>query len=127
MRRVFESPWYHLDEAAPSSLWLRRTSEPFPSLAELDRVCAPVLAEIARRAPARLLTDLREAPSRNDPEFEERFAPYRAQMTRAAARNAVLVRSRVGALQIRRLAQRDDADLEVFHEDADAREWLTRG
>ena len=90
-------------------------------------MCRPLLAEIERRAPSRLLTDLRDAPSRNDPEFEERFAPYRAQMTRAAAENAVLVRTRVGALQIRRLAQRDDAALEVFHEDADARAWLTGG
>ncbi|MCB9592110.1 MAG: hypothetical protein H6719_05200 [Sandaracinaceae bacterium] len=121
---LHESPWYRLERVAPGALSLLRTSTPWDSLGELGAAHEPLLAALDAQRAARLLIDLRAAPSRNDPEFEERFERYRARLTAGGAQTGLLLRTRVGALQVQRLARNDGVDLRVFHEEDTARTWL---
>jgi hypothetical protein len=52
-----------------------------------------------------LLIDARDAPARNDAEFEETFARARRPILAQFGRVAVLVRSAVGKLQVTRYAR----------------------
>ena len=71
-----------------------------------------------------LLVDLRDVVGRNDPEFEEVIAPHRRRLMQSFGRAAVLVRSSVGAMQIRRLFAADGLSVEVFGDEDEALEWL---
>ena len=54
-----------------------------------------------------LLIDSRQAPARNDPEFERAMAPLRQDLLRGFPRTAILVQTAVGALQVTRHAKND--------------------
>lgn len=69
---------------------------------------------------ASLLIDSRQAPARNDPEFERVFAPLRADLMRGFSRVALVVRSAVGVLQVTRHARIDGIDAGVFTDPAEA-------
>lgn len=73
-----------------------------------------------QRHRASLLIDSRQAPARNDPEFERAFAPLRAEMMRGFSRVALVVRSAVGVLQVTRHARIDGVDAGVFTDPAEA-------
>lgn len=74
-----------------------------------------------------LLVDLRDVVGRNDPEFETAIAPHRRRLMQSFGRAAVLVRSSVGAMQIRRLFAEDGLSVEVFGDEGKALEWLASG
>lgn len=74
-----------------------------------------------------LLVDLRDVVGRNDPEFERAIAPHRRRLIESFGRAAILVRSSVGAMQIRRLFAEDGLTVEVFGDEALAVEWLAYG
>jgi hypothetical protein len=76
----------------------------------------------------RLLVDVRQAPSRNDDEFESIFRKHRDKMFGGFERRAVLVKSASGALQIQRLAREaHDGNERVFDDETEARAWLLAG
>jgi hypothetical protein len=72
-----------------------------------------------------LLIDLREAPGRNDAEFERAMASRRSELMRAFRSVAILVKTAVGELQVARIAREDGSDAKVFGDEAKALEWLT--
>lgn len=74
-----------------------------------------------------LLVDLRDVVGRNDPDFEVAIAPHRRRLMQSFGRAAVLVRSSVGAMQIRRLFAEDGIPVEVFGDEDDALDWLANG
>jgi hypothetical protein len=91
-------------EPGQSFIRLVRTAEPIRSLADVE-VAESVLeraAPKAERAKMGLLMDVREAPMRNDPEFERTIAPRVARLGAGFGRTAVLVRSAIGKLQVAR-------------------------
>jgi hypothetical protein len=104
-----------------------RSNEPFATIAELHESLRSLNAHLdsVRRASYRVLVDTRQAPSRNDPEFERAFAPHRAQMLAGFERRAVLVRSLAGKLQVQRHSREDAVDNQVFTEEAKALAWLS--
>lgn len=107
----------------------RRTDAGFDSLAEVARVHAEIaeLLEGLPRRRRRLYLDLRDAPSRNDEAFERALAPLRQRMLAEWERVAIVTRSVVGGLQVRRHAREDGLPVHVFSDPAQAEEYARRG
>jgi hypothetical protein len=73
-----------------------------------------------------LLSDVREAPGRNDPAFEAAIAQYRNELFAGFRRRATLVRTVAGALQVQRInREQHSPDVHVFHDEAEAIAYLT--
>ncbi|MCR9164389.1 MAG: hypothetical protein ACE37F_06865 [Nannocystaceae bacterium] len=98
-----------LDEVAPAF------EEIYAALRDID------LLDVA------VLVDLRDVVGRNDPDFEKAIAPHRRRLMESFGRAAVLVRSTVGAMQIRRLFAEDGLSAEVFGDEDEAMQWLVGG
>jgi len=87
---------------------LRRTPVPWPSLATLAEEADALLAALhASQRELGLLVDMRQAPRRNDPAFEQAMAGLRHGLCSYFARTAVLLESGVGELAAVRL-ERDE-------------------
>ncbi|MGZ3438861.1 MAG: hypothetical protein ACXVDD_05075 [Polyangia bacterium] len=111
-----------LDEAA-RRLRMTRTAAPFASPDEMQRAHREVLRAVAPFRGHRLLLDVRNGPSRNDPEYEEVLAALRKQIVE---RVAILVRSAVGGLHATRLAREDGVQARIFQDEALALAYLER-
>ena len=77
------------------------------------------------RTKLRLLIDLRAAPGRNDPEFEQAMATRRHELMRGFPAVAILVQTPVGELQIARISREDGSSAKVFSDEAKALAWLS--
>lgn len=103
---------WSLEEDVPRRLViLRRSALPFASiealLASNDEIIDCVRDEHARFG---VVVDMRQAPSRNDPAFENAMRKLRKTLERRFARLSVLVESTVGMLQVSRLERSDGAE-----------------
>jgi hypothetical protein len=118
-------------------VWLRRTSEVFPSIAELHRAYGEYLKVVddwlidrriksgilgtTAKTPMAWLTDVRAAPARrNDPEFERAIQERRADLLKRSSIIAVLVQSASGKMQLTRMARSGNAPLMIFDDFDDA-------
>lgn len=89
---------------------------------------APGLTKI-NRGDWGLLLDMRDAPMRNDVEFERAMGNEVATLLAGFRRRAVLVKTAVGALQLHRAARSlwgedPDSQPEVFRDEAEAMQHL---
>lgn len=103
-----------------------RSAERPPSIEEVTRAfdeAARVLDRL-ERGTLRLLIDLRAAPGRNDPEFEQAMAARRRELMRGFPAVAILVQTPVGELQIARITREDGSGARVFNDEAKALAWL---
>ncbi|WP_437818359.1 hypothetical protein [Sorangium sp. So ce1078] len=89
-----------------------RTAEPFDSIAQIEQECLEVTKALAPvdRSAMSLLLDIRAAPGRNDPTFEEATLRLRTAAVRGFGCVAVLVGTSAGALQVRRHSREDGID-----------------
>ena len=71
-----------------------------------------------------MLVDLRAAPGRNDPDFENAMAKQRLELLRGFAAIAILVQTAAGQLQISRIGREDGVDVAVFTDEFTAITWL---
>jgi hypothetical protein len=71
-----------------------------------------------------LLVDMRLSPMRNDPAYEQALAQARSRLLHGFRRVAVVVRTAAGLLQAKRHRRDDASDVEIFHEEAAALEYL---
>ena len=117
--------------AEPGRLILRvtRSSVPFRSADDVNTSCEPVqlALDAAGRGKKCLLIDSREAPARNDPEYEEWFRPHRIRMVLGFKRVAILMRSVVGRLQSERLLRnvdKTDGLVRIFTDETFALSYL---
>jgi sulfite reductase (NADPH) flavoprotein alpha-component len=55
------------------------------------------------------VVDMRQAPTRNDPEFEDAMSKLRKEIFSHYARVAVLVSSEIGVLQVNRIGRNEGA------------------
>jgi hypothetical protein len=118
-------------------VWLRRTSEVFPSIAELHRAYGEYLKVVddwlldrriksgdlgtKTKTPMAWLSDVRAAPARrNDPEFEQAIQERRADLLKRSSLIAVLVQSASGKMQLTRMARTANASLMIFDDFDDA-------
>ena len=124
---ILDGDYFHAERRGRVVV-VRRSAKGFDTLQEVERVHAR-LAEAVEALPRSNLgfyLDLRRAPSRNDPGFEEAIAPHRARFLSGWSRAAVVVESAVGGLQIRRHAAEDGTDVHVF-DDPDRALAFVRG
>ncbi|MEM6294022.1 MAG: hypothetical protein AAGA54_22280 [Myxococcota bacterium] len=77
-----------------------------------------------RLAQTDLLIDLRRGLGRNDVEFEQRLAARRKELFMRFRRSALLVRTAVGQLQVRRHMEADGVEPAVFLDETEAVAWL---
>ena len=87
----------------------KRTARGFDSIDEVRAAHTEVVALFDRvgRRGRRLMLDLRLAPGRMDPEFERAMKGFRPRIVGGWDRCAVLVKSALGGLQVRRLGRED--------------------
>jgi hypothetical protein len=107
------------DERANIVRWTR-TSTRFPSVKDaIDSYLALRAAvQPAIAARASLLVDIRMAPLRNDPEFDQIAKQYIDPLTARFAKVAVLVSTAVGKLQLNRIKRERSLQIEVFDDEA---------
>jgi hypothetical protein len=112
-----------------SVLCFERSEEPYASAAEFLSIHAQVgrVLDHLGRDRHGLLVDMRRAPLNNDPDFERTAERGRAILVRGFARVAVMVRTAVGALQVKRHVREDGRDILVTTEPWRARDFLAEG
>ena len=119
---VLPSPsrWFEVERLDETAVVVRRTGTRM-EVTDLARAYEPILAYLEATRPAGVLVDLRDAPGRNDDAYEQAVIPFRRRLLIAAPRVVVLVRMRVGALQVARHARADGVDVVVTHDPDTAR------
>jgi hypothetical protein len=124
---VLETPYYIIEmELGSAIVRTRRTAEPYLALADMERdyeLISAALDQTGRERKA-LLIDLRDGPRRNDPEFEDTMRRIRPKMLRGFRHVAAVVRTAVGALQVKRHMREDGVGAEVFYEEEEALDYL---
>jgi sulfite reductase (NADPH) flavoprotein alpha-component len=85
---------------------LRRTPVPFDSVEDITAANDKVIEHFRPHHKSYgIVVDMRQAPTRNDPAFENAMSRLRAQVGEVFARVAVLIESSVGVLQVDRLGR----------------------
>ncbi|MEP7120619.1 MAG: hypothetical protein ABJE95_06910 [Byssovorax sp.] len=127
MAHLFSTPQITLTTEADSRLVRYvRTSVPYPTLAEYERLherAGAALDQLGRKRHV-LLVDMREAILNNDPAFERAAVRCRQLLVHDFRRMAVLVKTAVGALQIGRHIREDSLDAPVFNDETAAVSYL---
>jgi hypothetical protein len=101
-----------------------RTTTPMPERsAEVRAAFASLLPRLTPYFGGRALLDLRLGPGRNDPEFEAATKALRVEILRRFERVAIVVRSAVGVLHVKRLSQGEG---EIFLDEDEALRHLTQ-
>ncbi|WP_437586131.1 hypothetical protein [Sorangium sp. So ce1000] len=103
-----------------------RSAEPFDSIEQIEQKCREVIAALAPvdRTVMSLLLDIRAAPGRNDPKFEEATLRLRTAAVRGFGRVAVLVQTTAGALQVRRHNREDGIDRMISDDERELLAYL---
>lgn len=120
---LLSNPWFELSRMPERVVRVARTATPFETAEDLERAHQEVGRALDALPRSRLgvLVDLRQAPARNDPEFERLMPGHRRRIFEGFARRAVLVQSAVGKLHVQRHARTDGfPDLKVFTDEAAA-------
>jgi hypothetical protein len=104
-----------------------RSSVPMASLEEAARHFGQAVSVINAlgRSRIRLVIDLRQAPSKNEPQYETAMAEHRRQVAKDILRVAVLVRTAAGRLQVQRLGKADHIQQLIVSDEAEAIAYLT--
>lgn len=104
-----------------------RSDRPFTHLEELHDAYGALVrisASLDRKSLG-LLIDLRDAPARNDPAFEQAMSKYRGPMMQGYQRVALLVKTVTGKLQVSRHALEDRTAVLVTQDATEASAFLT--
>jgi hypothetical protein len=103
-----------------------RTEEHFESAAQMEAAYGELVRVMDRvdRPRYAQLVDVRDAPPRNDPEFEGIVARHHAGLYRGFLANVVLVQSVVGKLHVKRLLDGSGVKARVFDNETEALEYL---
>jgi hypothetical protein len=123
--RVLTTPYCAMTwDRTRSIMRFTRNETPYPSVQRLEQERVDVEHTLDAWGRSRLLVDLRAAAPRNDPAFEAAIAGFRRGLFRGGKRMAVLVRTAVGALQVKRHMREDGIDAEVFLDEEEALAYL---
>jgi serine/threonine protein kinase len=126
---VIKNEYYEVVVDAPRRLvQVYRSSVPFASAEAVEQACGPIqeLLDAMGRSATRLFIDSRQAPSRNDPEYERWFEYHRTRMVSGLLRAAIVLRSAVGKLHAERMLRRDGnyESVRVFTDEEAAMAYL---
>jgi len=105
---------------------LQRTGLDYPDIPTMERDLDAIIAVLDRigRDRRAFCVDWREGPLRNDAPFEEALQKVMPRLLRGYRVVAVIVRSAVGALQVKRQLREANLSGEVFQDEADAFDFL---
>ncbi len=108
-RRLYTSRhWLFEEQPAQNLLVLQRTPAAWPSLARLRDENEALLGLLRTEQRSHgLLVDMRQAPIRNDADFEDAMAELRSKLTTHFQRVSILLESNLGELQVTRI-ERDE-------------------
>lgn len=128
MDELFRSPQLIVTrEESGRVIRARRTASPFGSAADMYAVEAQFLRAlpIRDRFAVSVLVDVRDAPMLANDALEIEAVKVIDAMASEFERSALLVRTAVGALQVRRIARTNSFRLELFEDEAMALAYLT--
>ena len=120
------TPWVSLETHGARAVRVIRHDVPFDTLEDVVTAYGGAAEALERMDRARMgvVVDLRSAPSRNDPEFEQALAPHRKRFLHGWVRTVILVRSQVGRMQVQRHGGDDGGKPIVVTEPAEAARLL---
>jgi len=101
-----------------------RSELAYASVEDIEREGLEVERALKKAGKIRLLIDLRAATPRNDPSFEVAIAQFRHKLLGGGQRVAILVRTAMGALQVKRHMREDGIQVEVFTQEEEAIAFL---
>jgi hypothetical protein len=113
-------------DADPRLVRYVRTSVPYPSLDEYERLherAGHLLDQLGRKRHV-LLVDMRSATLNNDPAFERAAGRCRQLLVHDFRRMAVLAKTAVGVLQIGRHIREDSLESPIFSDETAAVSYL---
>lgn len=105
---------------------IQRTGLDYPDIHTMERDMDAIVAVLDRLGRDRkaFCIDWREGPLRNDTPFEEALQRLMPRLLRGYRVVAIIVRSAVGALQVKRQLREANLSGEVFQDEADAYDFL---
>ena len=127
---LYGDPYVTLTVSASTGLYrFTRSPLPYPSIAEMQHGFMQLLERLHSLKPQRaaLLVDMRLAPARNDPAFEEAQAQLRQRMLSHFDRLATLVASTTGLLHVQRFSRQDRIPVVGFVSEPAAVDYLLTG
>jgi hypothetical protein len=123
-----ETEYYVLRLDRTCRLFLaQRKPKHFEQLSEIKRCFEHVerlITDELKRPAYKLLVDIRQGPSRNDPAFEAEIARHRGKLLFGFAKNAAIARTVAGTLQVQRYAQKDAREVFTTTRPEEAFEYL---
>lgn len=125
MHTLYESEFMRVDvDQERSILWIRRSTKPFPTI-DYARNENLLIAQRSQSLPLRFLVlDSRQAPGRNDDDFERAMRPVFQSYINRFERAAMLVQTAIGKLQMQRLSRSSPIPIGVFTSDEEAVKFL---
>ena len=121
------SPFHRVDVLyAGRIVRLVRSSHAFQSVLELHHERLLLVEALNRLGRARrgLLVDSRDAPHTTDDRMQEEFRRFRLDVSRGFDAVAIVVRTKVGMLQVRRLGTQPSSEARAFDDENLAIEFL---
>jgi hypothetical protein len=128
LRKLVANDYCQLDyDAATRVVRFVRSDVTIRSAEEARRFFGEAVAAITTlgRHRIRLVLDMRQAPMRNDPQYEQVLAEFRREVSRDVARVAVIVRTAVGRLHAQRLGKADSIEQAIVGSEAEALAYVT--
>jgi hypothetical protein len=127
---IFQDPYVTLSVAELSGMWrFMRSGVPYPTVDAMRDSFLKIM-ELCSYLPKQqisLLVDMRQAPARNDPEFELVQRTLRKEMLLYFARRATLVSTTAGLLHVQRYSREDGVKVVGFTSEAEAATYLLTG
>ena len=103
--------WTMEENAERGYVVLARSAEPIKSIEEFISLNDQIIAKMrADHKDYGIVVDMRQAPPRNDPDFENAMHRLRLECSNLFSRVAVLLESSMGVLQVNRLARNENAE-----------------
>jgi hypothetical protein len=125
MYTLYESEFMRADaDPDRSILWIRRSALPFPSIDRARSENLAVAQKIQSLSLRFLILDSRQAPGRNDDDFESAMRPVFQSYVSRFERAVMLVQTAIGRLQMQRLSRTSPIPVGVCTNDEEALAFL---
>ncbi|AKJ00994.1 hypothetical protein ATI61_112253 [Archangium gephyra] len=128
MKQIFRDEYFTiLVDERQAIVQTIRTGKPFASMRDVEVSFAGLIKALDDLGRARyaLLADIRAAPGRNDPQFEEALQRVRLKWISGFRKVGVFVQSAVGVLQVKRYARQDGVKRLVTSDEDELMRYLT--
>lgn len=108
------SRWFLVDVRPSGVAVITRTAARYEQIEDIATAFNGVAQLLREHGCIGQVTDLRQAQGRNDEAFEAAMAVHRQKLFKVLPRNAVVVRTVIGKLQVERHMVQDGVDARVF-------------